>query len=1417
MAKNRRNERNQGMMSTPADWREALQWFVNTIGLYSGSVRGLFLSDWTEELAVSLEAAVINLKSRAYNPFVIAGDMLYQQADFIFNETHEKAVFARPLASKVELEISGNDVLILDALMPPRRPSHIWYLLYYVLFPRIVSGKVTIITTPLPYAEFMKQGKACGDFDFCNKSVNWDKLQYLIQACTISQEEFKASREESAPPMLKAELKLFTALRERGLDVFPQHVLGDYLLDFALMQGERRLNIECDLLSAMSGHEINTREAKRDLVLLSDGWQILKFSSSELLNNTQACVDVVEDIWREGRKRSHCGRLLSGQSLPPCPELPEDDVQRSAIIFGGGPIALVGGSGTGKTLCLQKRAGYLLSQGISPDSILILSYSPDTARILKQSLETNIDKQWAPRLNVISFHDLGMKILKENISAIKRKPPLKLEPSPEKVIQKLLGKARKDADPVKLEMSGEIDEFYVYDMISMYKTHLISSKQAKEQAENETEAMVARVYQAYEEQLLKTNRIDRNDVFGMAVNLLLENAELRTKYQTQYEFILADEYQEVTVAQDMLARIIAAPQDNFFICGDEDETISEGKNACPELLADFTTRFPNGRAITMEHNWRCHPTIVEHAKWIISYLERSKIKKPFDSGWGAVATPAIFGPQACMDEAEDAAWTAQQVKNLIDAGRNAGDIAIVYRQNLYETMLEEELAARGVRFKASVSDSSVIPDELGDMLAFLKLVMDPDGPRARESFERVCQLGTKEIDPKLSATIASFAGANSLSYLKAVEIYAEATADHSCKELEQLVKVIRAMNNDRLPPAESIGYLRRTRRLNDYYKNIKVPPGQAYEPLKKLGRMEEEARKFSTVVEFVQHVEDRIGDYEDKSEEQSVHVKSVYDVKGSEFPIVFLVGLAEGIFPLANSADLEEERRLFYVAFTRAREGIYLSFPCKSGGKEVGPSRFLAESRLMANVPIQVAPPMRAVPAPEPVISSPPVLTPPVVAPAVTPGMVQPPVMPAQPLQQQQPAPTAHQFVEPAASSSQPHVQAIHSVMPQTPATQVPALAAQTQAAHDPSQSADIAAALPMQQAATNANLIAQPGNNSAHASTVPAPEPLPPRPAANAQGMDPGRVPGSTNSDQAEPRVQSAAASASQQLPPVEPSVPPIVAHDSTTLLYGSTRYLDPTDIVPAPQAPEDKPPELSKGLTPYVDNPDPSPARGMKKLPPSKNKKAEEAPPVPKEPEIPAPPAPPPMPALPPSAMRNQPYSPVPMEGPPGFDSTPPAKPLPGYNMAAGSNPAMPPPSSGVIESPLVHSNYPQVPTQPTNTSSFSSQNPPLHQTQQAHYPYQEAAPAEDEPLEGIPVCPSCSNPLEANASFCGECGYSLPTRIEACTGCSAPLEPEAKFCGECGTPVPQQPMSGNVSDAQEDPNKPGKFVKFLKFLEG
>ncbi len=1348
MAKGHKNKgNNPAMVPVPSDWREVLQWFVNTFCLYHGSPRGLFLSDWTEEQAVSLEAAVINLKSRGFSPFVINGETLYQQADFLFNESKDKVSFGRPLASKMELELSGNDVVIVDGLEAPEKPSHIWYLLYYLLFPRAISGKVSILTTPLSYQEFMRYGHACQDFDFCGREVNWEKLSWLIESCTINQELFKLAREESVPPMLKQEYYLYMTLRDRGLEIVPQYVLGDYLLDFALVDGEKRLNIECDMLSALSGHDVNTREAKRDFVLLSDGWQILKFSTSELLSNRAACADVIEDIWRGGRKRQQgIGRFLTGKSLPQTPELPADDLQRSAILFGGGPFALVGGSGTGKTSCIIQRVVYLLSQGINPECILLLSFSADTAKLLRKAIETSVEKTVGQRLNIMSWQDLGTKILRENLPAIKRKPPLKLEPSPQKVIQKILSKVRKEVDAVKLEMAGELDEFYVSAVIAMYKSHLISPAQAKEVAENNSEEIIARIYQQYEDQLQKTNRIDKNDVSSLAVQVLLENAELRAKYQNSYEFILVDEYQESTVAQDMLVRILAAPQDNLFVCGDDDETISENRNACPELLADYSLRFPNARCMIMEHNFRCHPTIVEHARCLLAYLERRKIKKEFVSAWGAAPSSAVFGPQALSNEQEEVAWVVQQVRALVDAGRGASQLAILYRQGHYEALIEEQLVKAGLPFHASHSDSSMIPDEAGDMVAFLKLVMDPDGPRAREAFERVCQIGTKEIDPKLSATIASFASANNLSYLKAIEIYAEATADQGCKELEQLVKVIRAMNQDKLPPAESIGYLRRTRRLNDYYKSVKIPPGQIYEPLKRLGQLEEHAKAFSSVAEFVQHVEERLGD-EQPGEEQAVYVKSIFDIKGHEFPIVFLTGLAEGV---SNSPDLEEERRQFYVALTRAREAVFLSYPVTVSGKASGPSRFLVEAQLIS---------ASAMPELRPPVGEP--ISPAVSATAANTAQTVQAAPNDQHLGQQLPL----QQVQPTAGISPVSQQQPKTVSPQVVAE--PSGPAQT----------------------------TQPVNRQM------TPTQLPPNQLPAAHQQNENIVPAAQVSSQhaAEHHMRGPG---------------PQEFYESTV----SKRDDDPT-----PAANNGDPfaaKEKVTGLSPYVDNPEPVPNRGMSYLPPPKG--AASPPQVPgSEPALPIPSTSSDEPKMPDS------YSLVP-PGPPGFGKA--GKAPSGAAPSTPENsilPAKPGPSANAIPP----SSYPSQQAQPGPYPTQASQN---YVQPQAHpQPVQQY---KDEPVypqqqftgegsaqsfnreyqaphmvpEGTPICPGCGTGLEANALFCGECGYSLPQRIPACVGCGNPLEPEAKFCGECGTPVQQ------ANPAAEGEKKQGWVGKFMKFLE-
>ena len=626
MTKGHRTPSLSGKSPLPADSREALQWFVNNFGLYVGSSRGLFLCDWSEDQQATLEAAIISLKSRGFAPLVVSGETLGRQAEYLFKESTEKASFGRPLASKLEIELSGADVVIVDTLEAPENYRQLWYLYSHLFYPRAVAGKATILTTPLTYQEFVRYGGSCQDADYCGRPINWEKLIWAMEASMVSFDLFKLAREESLPPMLKAEYYFYMALKDRGLEVLPQHVLGDYLLDFALVEKERRLNVEVDCISALGGSELQRQEAKRNLVLLSDGWQVIRFTSAEILSGRASCAEAVDEVWRSGRKRASAGRLLTGNSVASLPDLPADDeAQRAAITHGGGPVAVVGGAGTGKTTCVVQRLAYLLSQGISPESILVITYGTETLRALRRSLELAVEKQSLPRLNLFSWQDLGLKILKENISSIRRKPPLKIEQNSQKIIQKLLAKFKKEADQTRLELSDELDEFYIAAVISMYKAHLISAQQAKNDSGSYSDEIIAKIYQALDEQLQKANRIDRDDVISLSVQVLLDNPETRLRYQNQFEFVLVDEYQEVTVAEEMLARLLAAPQDNFFIAGDDDQAITESRNGCPEILSEVSLRMPNARCYALEKNWRSHPAIVDHARQLLSGLSRRRI------------------------------------------------------------------------------------------------------------------------------------------------------------------------------------------------------------------------------------------------------------------------------------------------------------------------------------------------------------------------------------------------------------------------------------------------------------------------------------------------------------------------------------------------------------------------------------------------------------------------------------------------------------------------------------------------------------------------------------------------------------------------------------------------------------------------
>ncbi len=938
----------------PGECRDAVHWFVDSVGLYQGSVRGLFLSDYSEDQEALLESAVINFKSRGVTTMVVTGEMLYKQADYLFPHAIGQSPFGRPLLSKMELDMLDADVLIVKDLNAPETPQQLWYLYHHLLYPRALSQRTLLISTQLGYEEFLGYGAMCEDLEYAGRKVTWEKVAWLLDSIMIDLHHFRQVHSENLPPMLKVEYYLYKAVASRGLTLTSQYVLGDYSVDFALMERKgNKLAIECDVLASLDQPNAGSADAKRTLVLLSDGWKLLRFTSVELLANLGACVEAVEEAWVHGYKRSPAGRLISGQQSATVLDLPvEDDVQRLAITNGAGPVAITGGAGTGKSSCITRRVVHLLNQGVNPERILVVSHSTESVRALRGDVENLLDRQQAQKVAFYSWNELGLKLLKENTAAIKRKPPLKVEANPQRIIQRLLTKYKKDLDQLTLELSEELEEFTIASLISLYKANLVTPKHVKERAKGNVDELVARVYQGYEEQLQKSNKIDRDDMVSLAAQLLADNDDIRARYQYQYEFVLIDEFQDATAAADLLARILALPQDNLYIAGDEDESIFESKGALPRILSEISVRLPNARCYVLERNWRCHPIIVNAARKVLTGLNRRKIHKDMVPGWEATDAQAIVGPYLAESEAQEAEWVASEIQLLLDTGRNPQDVAILYRYNRYASLVEEALFRKGIKCLTTNPDSTMVPDEVADVMAFLRLVMDPDGPKARESFERVCQLRSKEVDPKLFGTIASFAEANNLSFLKAVEIYSEAVADQSCMDLSQLVRIIRTMNHENLPPSETIALLKRTQRLTEYYKSVKVPPGVNYEPMRKLGTLEEEARKFKTVTEFVRSQQNLLKANDSPDSEPLVYILSLHEAKGKEYPIVFLTGMAEGLFPSETANDPEEERRLCYLGMTRAREVLYLSYPNQFNNIALEPSRYLFDADLVGpNMP----------------------------------------------------------------------------------------------------------------------------------------------------------------------------------------------------------------------------------------------------------------------------------------------------------------------------------------------------------------------------------------------------------------------------------------------------------------------------------
>lgn len=219
----------------PIDCREALHWFVETVGLYKGSTRGLLVSGFDEAAEPYVESAVINLKSRGITPAVVEGAAIYQQAARLWDQAVRSTSFGRPVATQFELDLTGAPVTVINNFTPPQTAQQLWYLYHHILYPRAMNSKPLLITTKHDYYELIGLGGQCEDLEYAGRKVTWEKVLYILEATTIDLHHFSQLKEEGLPPMLKAEYYLYKTLKARDFPITPMHVVGDYMLDLSLI------------------------------------------------------------------------------------------------------------------------------------------------------------------------------------------------------------------------------------------------------------------------------------------------------------------------------------------------------------------------------------------------------------------------------------------------------------------------------------------------------------------------------------------------------------------------------------------------------------------------------------------------------------------------------------------------------------------------------------------------------------------------------------------------------------------------------------------------------------------------------------------------------------------------------------------------------------------------------------------------------------------------------------------------------------------------------------------------------------------------------------------------------------------------------------------------------------------------------
>ncbi len=926
--------------------KKILNWFCETCLRFASHSKHLFLT-YPQGFDTNNFTAITNLFNNDFLSqitFVNYADIKELALDYFATITNATSVDSPGLNDN---PLNQTPILVIYNFTQPLTGAELWYLNHHIVYSRLIYKQCTVFFSDITYPEFLESGKQCPDFEYANYALSFPKLVRLINSCLVDLNLF--FRETKPPALTSIELLLIQKLHEKKIPITIGANINEIPLYISLANENVKLSLEIDPLSHFDSIAFQSSLAKQHLVLVSMGWQIIRFTSKEIQENIDECISIIESALNKVKINAGIGKIIDNNiNQVSKVNFNTDSFQRKSLDHKCGPALTKGIAGTGKTTIALQKVLELINQGINPEKIIFFFNTSNNLRQGKAIFETCINKSVLAKLNLTTFYDFGMRFAKENTSSIKRKIPIKIENNNLKVLAKILNKVERDIDPDFREVFLDLDEFVLHSVISFYKANLLNPEQVKERISNKIDELVYKIYQSYEEQLQRSNRIDKDDLIKLTAQVLASNETIAFNYQKSYDYIFCDDYQEITLASDLILRLLSFPQDNLFLFGDPYNCLNQVTGSLPGLINNINIKLPNCQIYKLEHNWRIPPQIHSLTQNVISLIspDQSMVLSSVTTKTEDVSL-SLIGPKFFHSEVLESQWIAEEIDTLLDTGRSPDEITVLFRNSAYAALIADALDQRNISYLLQNIDTNTLPDEEADIIAFLKLIWDPEAPKARESFEKLLPIKIKDVDTKQLSEIASFAENNNLSYLKAIEIYSKLHKDAISNELAQIVKYIFSTNKQNLSPYAAIESFCDKFKLLEYYKTFKIPKEVNYEPLKKHLLFKNSTSKFKTISEFLDALNKSNKDNTTKS--KKVNLLNLHESQGLEFNIVFIPGLAEGYFPSAETESITEEYSLLYVGMSRTKEFLYLSVPLSINEKETVPSSFLAQLKLDTN------------------------------------------------------------------------------------------------------------------------------------------------------------------------------------------------------------------------------------------------------------------------------------------------------------------------------------------------------------------------------------------------------------------------------------------------------------------------------------